>query len=101
MSGIADIAFRTKRILAGRLKVRRARVYCVGTAKSGTHSIYSMFSRNVRAGHEKEALQFIDTFFRWHEKCMTEPEFREWILARDREMALEIDSSWHHILILD
>jgi len=101
MSGIADIAFRTKRILAGRLKVRRTRLYCVGAAKSGTHSIYSMFSRNVRAGHEKEALQFIDTFFRWHEGRMTDQEFREWILARDREMALEVDSSWHLILILD
>jgi hypothetical protein len=101
MNGIADIAFRTKRLLLGRSKVRRTRVYCVGTAKSGTHSIYSMFSRNVRAGHEKEALQFIDTFFQWQEGRMPEREFREWILARDREMALEIDSSWHHILILD
>lgn len=101
MSGIADIAFRTKRVLLGRRRIRRARVYCVGTAKSGTHSIYAMFSRNVRAGHEKEALQFIDAFFRWHEGQMSDRKFLEWILARDREMALEIDSSWHHILILD
>jgi hypothetical protein len=101
MGGIVDIGFRTKRLLLGRDKVRRTRIYCVGTAKSGTHSIYSMFSRNVRAGHEKEALPFIDTFFRWQEGQMSEREFREWILARDREMALEVNSSWHHILILD
>jgi hypothetical protein len=101
MGEIADIAFRTKRLLLGRRKVRRTRVYCVGTAKSGTHSIYSMFSRNVRAGHEKEALQFIDTFFHWQERRMSDQEFREWILARDHEMALEVDSSWHLILILD
>jgi hypothetical protein len=55
----------------------------------------------VRAGHEKEALHYINTFFRWHERQMSEEEFRDWILARDREMALEVDSSWHHILILD
>jgi hypothetical protein len=101
MSRTADIAFRAKRIVVGRRGARRTRLYCVGTAKSGTHSIYSMFSRNVRAGHEKGALEFIDTFFQWHERRMSDEKFHAWILARDREMALEVDSSWHHILILD
>jgi hypothetical protein len=73
----------------------------VGTAKSGTHSIASMFSRNVRTGHEKEALESIDAFFRWHEGRMTEREYRDWLVARDGEMALEIDSSWFHGLIVD
>ena len=101
MNQFVDLGFRTKRLLLGGRKVRRAQVFCVGTAKSGTHSIASMFSRNVRKGHEKEALDFIDAFFRWQEGGITEPEYRAWLVARDREMALEIDSSWFHGLIVD
>ncbi len=101
MNGLVDLGFRTKRILIGGRNVRRAQVFCVGTAKSGTHSVASMFSKNVRTGHEKEALEFIDAFFRWHEKKMTEREYRDWLVTRDREMALEIDSSWFHGLIVD
>jgi hypothetical protein len=101
MNGLADIGFKTKRFLLGARKVRRAQVFCVGTAKSGTHSIASMFSRNVRKGHEKEALDFIDAFFHWQEGRMTEREYRDWLVARDREMALEIDSSWFYGAIVD
>jgi hypothetical protein len=101
MNPLMDLGFRSKRLLLGGLRVRRAQVFCVGTAKSGTHSIASMFSRNVRKGHEKEALEFIDAFFRWREGRMTEREYREWLVARDRELALEIDSSWFHGLIVD
>src|SRR4051812_41193175 len=101
MNGLADLGFRTKRFLIGARKARRAQVFCVGTAKSGTHSIASMFSRNVRKGHEKEALDFIDAFFHWHEGRMTEREYRDWLAARDREMALEVDSSWFYGSIVD
>jgi hypothetical protein len=101
MNGLADIGFRTKRLLLGARKARRAQVFCVGTAKSGTHSIASMFSRNVRKGHEKEAPDFIDAFFRWQEGRMTEREYRDWLVARDCEMALEVDSSWFYGSIVD
>jgi len=101
MNGLTDVGFRVKRFLLGGLKVRRAHVYCVGTAKSGTHSVASMFSRNVRTGHEKDAAQFVGAFFDRQEGRMTEREFRDWLRARDRETALEIDSSWLHGLIVD
>ncbi len=101
MNAIADCSFRIRRLLLGPLKVRRAQAYCVGTAKSGTHSICSMFSRNVRAGHEKQALQQIEMFFQWHGRRIEDNELREWIRARDRELALEMDSSWFHVLILE
>jgi hypothetical protein len=101
MNGLADYGFRTKRLLLGRLRVRRTQLFCVGTAKSGTHSIASMFSRNVRTGHEKEVIPFIEAFFRWREGEMSERDYRNWLVARDRELALEIDSSWFHGLIVD
>jgi len=63
MTLVADSAFGIKRFWLGRQKVRRARLYCVGTAKSGTHSICSMFSSNVAAAHEPQASQLIEKYF--------------------------------------
>jgi hypothetical protein len=100
-SVIADWTFRIERLLRGPLAVRRTQLYCVGTAKSGTHSLCAMFSRNVRAGHERRAEPLIDKFFERQEGRIGEGEWREWIHARDRELALEVDSSWFHILMLD
>jgi len=101
MIWLADHSFRVKRIFLGRYRVRRTQVYCVGSAKSGTHSIRSMFSRNVGAKHEPQWAQLIDRFFDWQERRISEAELRAWIFARDREMGLEMDSSWLNILILE
>ena len=101
MASLSDHAFRLKRLLLGRARVRRTQLYCVGTAKSGTHSVCSMFSRNVAASHEPQATKLIEKFFDWHDHRMGDTELREWILTRDRELALEVDSSWLNVLILD
>src|SRR5215510_14398373 len=101
MSFIADHAFRIQRFFLGRTRVRRTQVYCVGTAKSGTHSLRSMFSRNVAAGHEPRATQLIEMFFNWRERRIGDEAFRQWIRARDRELSLEVESSWLNVLILD
>ncbi|HKI68741.1 MAG TPA: sulfotransferase, partial [Verrucomicrobiae bacterium] len=98
---LADWTFRFKRRLVGRQKVRRTQVYCVGSAKSGTHSIRSMFSGNVCAGHEPQALQLIEKFFEWHNRRISDQEMTNWILERDRDLALEVDSSWFNVLIHD
>jgi len=100
VKAFADPAVRFKRLLLGRLRVRRTQLYCVGIAKSGTSSIGGMFSRNVRAAHEPQVLPLIDKFFDWAGGRVSEQEMSEWLRTRDREMALEVDSSWVNILIL-
>jgi len=95
-----DTAFRLKRLLLGPLRVRRTQVYGVGIAKSGTRSLGRMFTGNVRAAHERGVLPLIDKFFDWRSGRTSEQEMGEWIRARDRAMALEVDSSWLNILIL-
>ena len=89
----ADFLFAAKRCVFGRHRVRRARLYCVGTGKSGTHSIASMFSKNVRAGHEPEAVPLMEKFIAWKGGRLEEAQFTEWLRARDRRLALEVDSS--------
>jgi hypothetical protein len=101
MTLLAEPVFRFNRFLLGRHAVRRTQIYCVGTAKSGTHSICSMFSRNVAASHEPQAPQLIGKYFDWRNRRISDGELREWLHVRDRELALEVDSSWFNVLILD
>jgi hypothetical protein len=60
-----------------------------------------MFSRNVAAGHEPRAPQLIETFFDWHERRIDDDQLRQWIRVRDRELGLEVESSWLNVLMLD
>jgi hypothetical protein len=96
-----DAAFAVKRFALGPYRVRRAQIYGVGIGKSGTHSLANMFSKTVRARHEPQSMQVIDHFLDWHEGRISEAEMVAWIHQRDREMALEVDSSGLNFPILD
>jgi hypothetical protein len=97
----ADLLFGAKRFVLGPHRTRRGRLYCVGTGKSGTHSITSMFSQRVRARHEPEAVPLMETFMAWKNGRIDEAQFTRWLHARDRRMALEVDSSTLNRDILD
>jgi hypothetical protein len=99
--GCADLLFSAKRRIVGRHHARRGRLYCVGLGKSGTHSIAGMFSRTVRARHEPQVVELMMNIVAWRQKQITEPEFVEWLRRRDRELALEVDSSTINFEILD
>ena len=101
MPTLVSQVFRVKRLIYGRQAVRRTQVYCVGTAKSGTHSIWAMFSRNVRAAHEPQSLQLIEKYFDHQAGRISQDQLREWVLMRDQSLALEVDSSWFNILMLE
>ncbi len=97
----ADFLFAAKRRVLGRSRARRTRLYCVGTGKSGTHSIGRMFSKTVRAKHEPEAKQLMEKFISWQNGVIDEAQFTQWLIERDRRMALEVDSSTLNRNILD
>ena len=98
---IADLSFRLRRQALGHSRTRRAHVYGLGSAKSGTHSLVAMFSRNVRARHEPEIFDVIDKLLDWRQGRVNERQFTEWIRERDRNMALEVDSSFLNYELLD
>jgi hypothetical protein len=89
----ADVAFAMKRWVVGPYRVRRVRLYGVGLGKSGTHSIANMFSRGVRACHEPQVAQLIDKVIEWRRGLVSDQEMCAWLQDRDRELALEVDSS--------
>ncbi|MGA3284167.1 MAG: hypothetical protein ABSD57_06895 [Verrucomicrobiota bacterium] len=96
-----DIAFAVKRFILGPYRVRRVQLYGVGIGKSGTHSIAKMFSHRVRVRHEPQAPQLIDKVIDWHNGRISEQEITGWLRQRDRELALEVDSSGINFQIID
>jgi hypothetical protein len=96
----ADLLFATKRRVLGPDRVRRTRLYCVGIGKTGTHSIATMFTRNVRSAHEPERLELAEKILARHDQRISEQEMAKWILERDRRLALEVDSSFLNIDLL-
>jgi hypothetical protein len=96
-----DLWFSSKRLLLGPARVRRTRLYGVGAPKSGTHSIVSIFSGNVRARHHPGAPELIDKILAWHAGRLSEPAMAEWLRARDRRLSLEVDSAPLNFEILD
>ena len=80
---------------------RRARLYAVGTGKSGTHSLAEMFAGNVRAQHEPQADLLIQKVLAFHTARISRNEFAGWVRKRDRELNLEVDSSQLNFYLID
>ena len=70
--------------------------------KSGTRSIAAMFLKPVRTGHEPEALPLMRRCSRAKPGQLSESDFfRTGVGARDRRLALDVDSSNLNSHILD
>lgn len=80
---------------------RRVQVYCTGSAKSGTHSIASMFHDTAHSAHELGISDLLDAVLRHARGDLTPDAWRDYILRRDRELWLEIDSSHMNVHLLD
>lgn len=72
---------------------KRLHLFCVGTAKSGTHSVAEIFEKAYRCGHEVEVLPTIDLIRRLQQGQATLDEARDFLLAREGRTNLEVDSS--------
>ncbi|WP_137166298.1 sulfotransferase [Salinimonas lutimaris] len=80
---------------------RECRVYCVGAAKTGTHSIAEIFENSVRASHEPESDSFIEKILEFENKELTEKQIKKYIQARDKRLCLDIDSSQLNYFLME
>lgn len=81
---------------------RKCRLYCVGAAKTGTHSIAYMFDEKViRSTHEPDGSELIDWILRLSGGNSTAPEFQSYLLRRDDRLCLDVDSSQLNFFLLD
>ncbi len=72
---------------------RRTHVYCVGTAKSGTHSLEALFNGRLRVYHEADWKNLIGLILGVAEGRVSPEAFSRHLRARDRRFSLDIDSS--------
>ena len=80
---------------------RKARLYCVGTAKSGTHSIDAMFDSTVRSVHEAESGPVIRKILEIAQGQVAEAEVRAYLRERDERLQLDVDSSQLNFFLID
>ena len=83
------------------LNPRKAHLYCVGTAKSGTHSIAAIFGNQLRVAHEAESSEVIDIILDLAAGRIGDDSLRRYIIRRDRRLWLDIDSSQLNFYMLE
>jgi hypothetical protein len=78
---------------------RKFRSYNVGIAKTGTNSIAALFGQ-YRAGHEFMFQETVEQIAAWREGLISLESFKAYVLDRDRQGNLEMDSATfnHHYL---
>lgn len=80
---------------------QRVRIFCVGTAKSGTHSIHSIFENNSKAMHEPENKLLLDYILGYYQNDTSKDSILRYIKDKDRRLVLDVDSSQLNYFILD
>lgn len=79
----------------------RTRMFCVGTAKSGTHSIAALFDSPVRSKHEVENSELLKKILALSAGNLSNGELGRYIRQRDRRLALDVDSSQLNFFLLE
>lgn len=75
---------------------RRCQVFGVGSPKTGTHSLVSVFERHFRAMHEAEVKPEIELIIRHLNGRCRPGEIRQWFIERSHRLWLECDVSHVH-----
>jgi hypothetical protein len=74
------------------LRPRRFQGYCVGTGKSGTHSLAGLFQRHYWTAHEPDWLT-IEMILAMAKGSVSKPEIIDYVKRRDKRLWLEFESS--------
>lgn len=80
---------------------RKCRLYCVGAAKTGTHSIDSMFDDTVKSKHEADSEEVISKILEISEGRISDADLLSYIRQRDKRLCLDVDSSQLNFFLLD
>jgi hypothetical protein len=105
MFKLSQAIMKTKRAVRGRVltlmpSLRTHQIYGVGTGKSGTHSIASMFQFQLHVAHEPAHEEMINHVLGIAAGCIDHASTDQFLLERDRRLGLELDSSGlnHHVV---
>jgi hypothetical protein len=88
-------------MVAGETSERVCKAFCVGQAKSGTASLYSLLAENYRAAHEPERQQLLEMIVREGSGDVSPSDVRAFLLERQRRLNLEFDIAWANQFIIE
>lgn len=88
-------------VAAARLPAPRFRVFGVGMAKSGTHSIAGLFATHYRAAHEPEASEWIDAILARAAGRLGDDAIDDDLRRMDRRLRLEVNASLLNGFLVD
>src|SRR5690606_23773254 len=80
---------------------RKCRLYCVGAAKTGTHSIDAMFDDTVKSQHEADDDEVISKILQISSGTISNKNLLTYIRQRDKKLCLDVDSSQLNFFLLD
>lgn len=87
----------SKRVIKGYIKSivvpRKFHAYCVGTAKSGTHSVAAIFDENYRSAHEPDLEQLIYLKDQFDSGEIDTAQLLDFLKKRDTRNYLHMESS--------
>ncbi len=74
--------------------------YCVGTPRSGTHSIVNMLQQNYAAAHEPRSYYAIYHLLKWSTQEYTRNDIQNILQWRDKKLALDLEAAHylHHVV---
>lgn len=77
----------------GRFRSRKAHVYCIGAAKTGTTSVAHIFNGFLRAAHEPNVSDTTKLVIRYLDDKLTKEDCVAALRQRDKKLNLELESS--------
>lgn len=89
------------RLQAALGRPRQFHAYCVGSAKSGTHSIATLFGTHYRALHELDDQRLMSLLFSTWSGSIHQSELLRYVKTSDKQLQLELNSSQLNYFILD
>jgi hypothetical protein len=80
---------------------RKTHIFGVGTGKSGTHTLAEIWGEQFRTAHEPESEYQLGLFLQWNSGQLTDKALIRHLVALDKKLWLEINSSAVNFLFLD
>jgi len=72
---------------------RKIQAFCIGTPKTGTTYIASIFEQHYRAAHEPEDIVIVDKMYQHYHHQLTDDEYSRFLRRRDKRLWYDIESS--------
>ena len=90
-----------KSLLFRMMLPRKTQIFCVGTGKSGTHTLAEIWGKQLRTAHEPEIEIMLGLYLKWKSGYLNDKAIIDFIIQQDKRLWLEVNSSAANFLFLE